>query len=74
MRHICCTHNTKCSSQTGFRVSGLTSVTWMDRAGRTSLVLERFSSFSFRFLKLNLRSFFSSISRGLWPTRIPSMQ
>lgn len=69
-----CTHNTKCSSHTGFRVSGLTSVTWIHLAGNTSLVLERFSSFSFLFLKLNFRSFFSSVSRGLWPTRIPSMQ
>lgn len=73
-QRIFCTHNTKCSSHTGFRVSGLTSVTWMDLAGNTSLVLERFSSFSFLFRKLNFRSFFSSISRGLWPIRIPSMQ
>lgn len=69
-----CTHNTKCSSHTGLRVSGLTSVTWMHLAGSTSLVLERFSSFSLLFLKLNFLSFFSSTSRGLWPTRIPSMQ
>ncbi|TNN79566.1 hypothetical protein EYF80_010148 [Liparis tanakae] len=46
----------------------------MHLAGNTSLVLERFSSFSFLFLKLNFLSFFSSVSRGLWPSRIPSMQ
>lgn len=74
VRSLSHTHNTKCSSHTGFRVSGLTSVTWIHLAGNTSLVLERFSSFSLLFLKLNFLSFFSSVSRGLCPTRIPSMQ